>query len=126
MPGMPQTDPLIQYVLPAALGFFGAMLGSLAAPRVNWGIEKLRQRNQARRELIAEARAAVAQHDDVYEFRKSVPYGRIRPYLSAEALNYVEATNTIHVVLGTGGGINPYKPLVMRDINKLEQEWELL
>jgi len=54
---MPQPDPslldtLTRYVLPPLLGALAGAVGSIFAPWANWGVEKRRELNKARRAQI--------------------------------------------------------------------------
>lgn len=124
---------LAQYLTPAAAGLLSGVIGSLVAPWVQWGIEARRERLKARRELLSNARTALANPPPVAEFRKLPLYFQLKPHLSEKTVNAVTGTfdeygrEVIQLVMGGGyGGVNPYVHLVLDDLSQKEKEWGLL
>lgn len=122
---------IAQYWIPAVAGLLSGAVGSLIAPWVHWGIESRRERQKARRELLAHARSVLANPPPNDEFRRSPLFFQLKPFLSPSAVRAVvgefkNGQEVVHLIEGPHGGVNPYADLVLDDLAKKEQEWHLL
>lgn len=103
----------MEVIIAAIAGIVTGAIGSLAAPWANWGVEKVRLRQSRRAALIEEARRALDSPPSNKEFRHSELYSRLRPHLSAKAIEAIEGRRDkkgteIHAVViggGRGGGV---------------------
>ena len=119
-------EEILKVAIPAALGFLAGIVGSLIAPWVHWGIEKRKALLEARRSLIARARAFLQSDPDRETFKHSVIYSELRPYLSEKARHEVESNAIVVQRGGRGGGVNNFSPKVLDDLASLEAKWELV
>lgn len=113
-------------VVAAAIGLASGIVGSLIAPWVNWGVEKVRIRTQARRDLLEAVRSALMADLDRRAFRESPGYARVRPHLSARTRQLVESDDLTIQAGGRGEGVNNYRPRVLDELSSLEAKWGLL
>jgi hypothetical protein len=124
---------LAQYLIPAAAGLLSGVVGSLVAPWIQWGIEGRRERMKARRELLAQARALLADPPPVAEFRRLPRYFQIKRFLAASTITNIagefdeRGSEVIQLVMGgPHGGIHPYAHEVLKDLSNAEKKWGLV
>ncbi len=119
----------------AVAGLGSGVVASLIAPWVQLAVEKRRDRRRRRRELIDSWRAMVARHHAAgYTLSDLVDdpgYLSLRARLSADVRTRLEAmpgteVNPIEVRVGAKGvSARPDLDLVLREIDRLEQAWDL-
>lgn len=108
------------------LAFAGALVGSLIAPLVNWGIEKRRNRIAYRRELIKQWRADIqTNYESFPQFSSSASYAAIRPHLTKEAVSKLEKP-VFHSRAQLGRAGDPMRHLLLDEISRIEREWKLV
>lgn len=124
---------LAQYLIPAAAGLLSGVVGSLVAPWIQWGIEGRRERMRARRDLLVQARALLADPPPVAEFRRLPLYFQIKRFLAASTITNIagefdeRGSEVIQVVIGgPNGGIHPYAHEVLEDLSNAEKKWGLV
>jgi len=111
-------------ILPALLGFVAGIAASLIAPWVNWGIEKKRQRQASRKELIKTTRAFLASSEwNQLNFSSTVTYSEIRPHLNKSTISTIEGGE---VTINIGRGGNVIQSAVLDDMAEKEKEWEII
>jgi hypothetical protein len=123
-------DVLTRYVIPPLLGGAGGLLTIYG----QWGIEKRRQKLQARRDLVIEWRRNLiplltrepqtnaGKGTGKYAFMDHESYASLRPHLT-EDLRIKLENKVIHVTLG-----GPPFPLteIMEEIARIERRWNLI
>lgn len=122
------SDSSLTLLTSAATGLLAGTIASLIAPWVHWGIEKKRNRLEARRRTIQEWREAI-KNPDLYDrnaFRLSAAYSTLRPFLSREMVKAIE-DDVIHLQLGgRGAGPNNFVPKLLDRVSELERKWKLI
>jgi hypothetical protein len=106
----------------------GAAGGGVVTAWNQWGIEKRRQRREARATIIAGARALVAekQHADRGEILRDPRYLAIEPHLTEQAHTkmHEQQITVVSDPYGTVGG--PYLNVIRREAERLERQWKLV
>lgn len=134
MPEWPlQFISAIQHSPPAVAGLFSGILGSFVADWSKWGLESRRDRREARRKLIEQARDVLADPPLKEDFRETSLYFQLSPYLLAETRAKMTST-----LLPKGGEVvelevrgnkvvaNPYSDAILKDLVALERKWGLI
>lgn len=118
----------LEAILPPAItAVIGGLIGSLLGPWIKWDIEKRRQRQVSRRELVSIVRVTLASNPPTREeFVESPLYAQLLPHLSSATLERLQSRSTIVQMGGRGGGVNNYVPGVLDDLFALERKWKLL
>ena len=123
-------DIFTRYVIPPLLGGAGGIITIYG----QWGIEKRRQKLQARREIVSEWRktliplliakpeTSVGGSASKHTFMDHESYASLRPHLKPELVRKLESS-TIHVVLG--GPPFPRNEII-EEIARIEREWQLI
>jgi hypothetical protein len=119
----------------AIAGLISGVIGSLIEPWVQWAIEKRRNRQNYRRDLIRGAREQLDNCQDIREFANTAAYSSIKLHLRAEVQRSVEDP-TLAVYGGTPGpggyrpghrgGGSPNRHRLLDDIARIEKEWGLV
>lgn len=113
---------LAQYIIPAVAGLISGTIGSLIAPWVHWGIEARREQHKTRQQLLKAAREVLSKPPSAKEFRKLPLHFQLKPLLSSATVKAIEGTfdekgnETILIMAGSYGGVNPYIHQVLNDL----------
>jgi|688.fasta_scaffold154142_2 hypothetical protein len=133
MPEWPlQFFSAIQHSPPAVAGLFSGILGSFVADWSKWGFESRRDRREARRRLIEQARDILADPPPKEDFRETSLYFQLSPYLLAETKAKMTSTlltggEVVELdVRGNKVFVNPYSDLILKDLVALERKWGLI
>ena len=120
------TIEIILAILSSAV--VSAIITSLIAPHINWGIEKKRMKQENRKKLIQEVRKILNQDDfDKFMMRKSEVYTRIRAHLSKKLDKEIRSSEAKIIVSPTEMTTDDIlKEAIHEEINKLEEKWELI
>jgi len=124
----------------AIAGLISGVIGSLIGPLVQWAIEKRRNRQNYRRELIKVWRDAIDEHihrgTNVYsveEFSRTAEYSRMRLYLSSESRQWIEYSIPERQALVEQGELGAWadeagkrRKIILGEFAKLEQKWGLV
>ena len=123
----------LQHSPPALAGLFSGIVGSFVADWSNWGFESRRDRREARRKLLEQARSVLTEPPPKEDFRESSLYFQLSPYLLASTR--AQMTKTLlplggEVVSVESRGsrtvVNPYADAILRDLVVLERKWGLI
>ena len=107
-------------------GLFGAA-ASLLVPWSQWGVEKIRKREERRTGSVDRWREAVrTMNEDRTQFSESAEYSSLRHLLRPEVREFVESTGIQTQLGGRGSGTDNFAPQVFDEIARIEKEWELL
>lgn len=131
---------LYQYVVPAVLGLAGGVVGSLIAPWVQWAIEKSRDRQRYRRELIQRWRQAIDENiavgRDIWSvdrFSQTADYAMMRRYLSSESQKWIDTSIQERRKWYRDAGIDVWIEVVkvrrrnfLGELATLEKKWGLV
>lgn len=112
-------------IITGAVGGLAAGLIAPLSPIVSWFLEKRRQKLEYKRELIRDAREALAtaQTPDGPAFIDTPAYYAIRPYLSKKAVGMLE---TSWIVFAAGSRLGPVQGAVIDSLAQLERDWGLV
>lgn len=103
-------------------------LSGLLTLWAKWQIEKRRDRQQYRRELIQTWRDAIERHDDFTSeensFGDTDAYASLRPHMSEEVIKKFEAPRTVYVSGGRGESVK--KQMLLDEIARIESNWGLV
>jgi hypothetical protein len=116
---------LFQVVIPAISGLVSGTIASLVAPWINWRIEQKREKLAYKKEMIRRWRQFLDRDRDFgeSELLDSAVYSEMRPHLSSRTVQSIEG-GTIDVQVGRGGYV--IRSLILDDISRLEEEWDLI
>jgi len=124
----------------AIAGLIAGVIGSLVAPWVQWTIEKRRNRQSYRRELIQRWRkiiaAQIGEETDIWDvegFSHTAEYSTMKPHLSSASREWIEVSVAERRALVKEAGIGPwgnqvmeYRRRLLDELARLEQEWGLV
>jgi predicted nucleic acid-binding protein len=111
-------------LISALLGLLVGVAGTLVTPWVNWGIEKKREKQRSRKELIQRTRELLDSPEwDQLNFSSTVTYSEIRQHLTERTIKSIE-DGAIFIQVGRGG--NVIKSSVLDDVAKKEKEWGII
>jgi hypothetical protein len=129
-----QVFSALQNSPPAVVtGLLSGILGSFVADWSKWGFESRRDRREARRRLIEQARSVLAKPPPKEDFRETSLYLQLSPHL--RAATRAKMTSTL---LPEGGEIveieqrgnrvvvNRYADAILTDLVALERKWGLI
>lgn len=123
----------IQNSPPAVAGLLSGILGAFVADWFKWGFERRRDRREARRRLIEQARNPLAVPPPKADFRETSLFFQLSPHLPAATRAKMTST-----LLSKGGEgveverrgnravINPYADIILRDLVALERKLGLI
>jgi hypothetical protein len=123
-------DIVTRYVIPPILGGAGGLITIYA----QWGIEKRRQKLQARRDLIAQWRrdlipvltsrpgTSSGSSGSKYAFMDLEAYSSLRPHLKTELRKKLE-DGVIRINIG---GLPFPRVAIMEEIERIEKKWHLI
>jgi hypothetical protein len=123
----------LQHSPPAVTGLLSGILGSFVADWSKWGFESRRDRREARRTLIEQARSILAEPPPKEVFRETSLYFQLSPHLPAATRAKMTSTllpeggEVVEIVLrGNRAVANPYADTILRDLVDLERKWGLI
>ncbi|HIJ56022.1 MAG TPA: hypothetical protein HPQ03_07845 [Deltaproteobacteria bacterium] len=120
------NDKILFYLVAAIFGVAGGFIGSLIAPWVHWGVEKRRQRQARRRELIRSCRSMLSTEIDKKTFRDTEVYSQLRPHLYKVVIDELERDESAETLKENAGRIEDFKQSLLEDIARIESEWILI
>ena len=110
----------------------GGVVGSILTAWNGWGIEKRRQKLQARRALVADWRKNLIPLLDgpqdieagtsKYPFMRNEHYSSLRPHIQPDLIKKLEGGTIIIVV----GGDNYPRKVIIEEIARIEKKWKLI
>ncbi len=114
-----------------ASALIGGFVASVISPLVHWGIDKQRDRRNARRELIQQAREYIGSNTfSVSQFAHHALYHQLKSHLSEEAINVVENIDHIYECCDMDVRLQDLKEDVRRKLfdqtTKIERSWGLV
>ncbi len=128
-----QLFSTLQHVPPAVAGLLSGLIGSVVADWSKWGFESRRDRREARRKLIEQARRVLAEPPPKEVFRETSLYIQLSPHLLAATRAKMigtllpEGGEAIEIELrGNRAVANPYADAILRDLVALEYKWGLI
>lgn len=114
----------IEKLILASVGVLIGVAGTLATLWVNWGIEKKRERQKTRKDLIQRTREFISSTEwNQLKFNNTVTYSEIRQHLTEGTRRSIEG-GTITIQVGRGGDV--IKSAILDDISKKEKEWGII
>ena len=115
---------IIEIIVAAVVGG----VASLIAPWANWGVEKRKKKLLWRKKLIDDCKDRIdVSYDSHKSFRETHLYSNLRPYLSDELKEDIEAGNIKVIQVRRGRGSEyPLKQRLLDEINILEKKWGLI
>jgi len=119
------NDNLI-ILISAIAGLISGTIASLIAPWVNWQIEKVRTRNQYRKEKIKKWRMEIERSSSFAEFLQTSTYTELKHRFSKEELKRFSSS---HISIDRNPDVNTKKRYAARfheEVNKKEKEWKLI
>jgi hypothetical protein len=121
-------DTTLKIALVGVLGgVIGGLITAVIGPHISWGIEKRRERQKYRREIIERCRTKI---EDEYftkqSFRTTQEYKYLKPYLSAQNLKSIEDDRTMMVPRDNDDSWAPYKNILIEALMKLQKDWKLV
>jgi len=133
-------DVLIAASSGAIAGLISGVVGSLIAPWVQWAVEKRRNRQNYRRELIQSWRDTVTAFvqkgngpDRINQLSETPEYSMMKAYLNSESRHWIEVT-----MAETYDSIREDEPedwrlevagkrkIILDELARLEQKWGLV
>jgi hypothetical protein len=128
-----QLSSAMQHVPPVVTGLLSGVIGSFVADWSKWGLESRRDRREARRRLIEQARSVLAEPPPKEDFRETSLYFQLSPHLFATTRAKMtdtllpEGGEVIEIELrGNRAVANPYADAILRDLVALERKWGLI
>lgn len=114
-------------LIPILTGIFGLISG-LLIPFAKWHIEKIKLRRQERIFLIIQLRETISSYDfDIYKFKDTSMYSRIRKHLPINLVERIENKDgIIHVQLIKAGSRSGLRNELLDFITILEDKWNLI
>ena len=110
-------------LIPALSGLLAGIIGSLIAPWVNWGIEKRRERQKRRQEVVRKCRELIDSCSK-QSFRETQEYRYLRPLLSEKAIEHIESDTKVWA--RPPGQPDPLRQAIIEGIERLEKHWGLI
>ena len=108
-------------------------IGSFLTEWTKWGIESRRDRREARRNLIREARDILGAAPPKADFRETSLYFQLLPYLSGKTRSTMTSTlqkdgsEVIELVAEANKVVvDPYADLILQDLAQLERRWGVI
>ena len=120
------NETVLIYVTAAICGLAGGIVGSLIAPWVQWGVERRRQRQAKRRELIRSGRSLLSTDIDKKTFRETEVYSQLRPHLYQAVIDEIEKDGSKENAQENEDGPEDFKSPLLDDIARIEREWILI
>lgn len=124
------TDSITVALIAAVFGLVTGVIGSLAAPWANWGVERRRVRLASRQARITEWRQAVAAEGyQPDQFRQTTAYTSLRPYLPERLRQAIDAAGSDAITIQADGryaGLQPSATELLDEIGRIERDWGLV
>ena len=120
------NETVLIYIIAAICGLAGGIVGSLIAPWVQWGVERRRQRQAKRRELIRSGRSLLSTDIDKKTFRETEVYSQLRPHLYQAVIDAIEKDGSKENAQENEDGPEDFKSPLLDDIARIEREWILI
>jgi hypothetical protein len=122
------TDTIWAAIVGGVAGIITGGITSLLAPWTNWGIEKRRQKLNARRDRIEQWRKMVKVKEFAREsFRETTGYSTLRPYLTTGLIEEIERPGTsLLLTVGDTVRSTQLKAKILDEIAGIERQWKLL
>lgn len=119
------SDETLRILVPALLGFAGAMVGALVAPWLNWSIEKRRNQYTYRQELIRQWRKDIEEESEDWDtFTGSATFSAILAHCPRKTVEEL-TTQRGKLTLSTAAGQDSRKERLLREVARIEREWKL-
>ena len=120
------NDTVLFYLVAAIFGVAGGVVGSLIAPWVHWGVEKRKQRQAKRRELIRSCRSMLSTEIDKKTFRETEVYSQLKPHLYKLVIDEIESNESAETLKENADRTENFKQKLLEDIARIEREWILI
>ena len=120
------NETVLIYLIAAIFGLGGGIVGSLIAPWIQWGVEKRRQRQAKRRELIRSSRSMLSTEIDKKTFRETEVYSQLKPHLYRAVIDEVESDKSSETQKENADRTEDFKEKLLEDIARIEREWILI
>ncbi|MBS0431336.1 MAG: hypothetical protein JSS21_02865 [Proteobacteria bacterium] len=122
------SPEIVTAIIAGAVGLITGALGSLVAPWVNWGVEKLRKKRESRASLISTWHAVIADPNfDRGLMLEHPTYGTLKPLLSERAIKQLHRPqNNIIITQGMDNISYADLSLLQGEIARVEREWGLV
>ena len=121
-------DPLIlSAIIGGFAGLITGVIGSLIAPWIHWGIEKKRNKQTWRAELVKQWREILMKDGFSRSDLLNHPlYGPLRELLSDKIKKDLERPTT-HIAVDINSPTNNHdRNVILREIARIEKEWDLI
>jgi hypothetical protein len=121
-------DTTLKIALVGVLGgVIGGLITAVVGPHISWGIEKKRDRQKHRREIIERCRTMIGdEYFTKQSFRTTPEYKYLKPYLTAENVKAIEDDRTIMVASDIDDSWGSYKDILIEALIRLEKDWKLV
>ena len=119
-------ERVLFYLVAVVFGVAGGFVGSLIAPWVHWGVEKRKERQAKRRELIRSCRSVLSTEIDKKTFRDTEIYSQMRPHLYKAVIEEFEGEESAETSKDNADRTEDFKQGLLEDIARIEREWVLI
>jgi hypothetical protein len=121
-------DTTLKIALVGVLGgVIGGLITAVIGPHISWGIEKQREKQKYRREIIERCRTMITdEYFTKQSFRTTPEYKYLKPYLSEQNVKAIQDDRTKMVSLTNDDSWEPYKNILIEALIKLEKDWKLV
>ena len=121
------NEKVLFYLVAAVIGVVGGFIGSLIAPWVQWGVEKRRDRQAKRRELIRACRSVLSTEIDKKTFRETELYSQLKPHLYKKVIHELEGDESADTSSEDADHRTvDFKQSLLEDIARIERDWILI
>ena len=113
-------------IVSAIARLISGTIASLIAPWVNWRIEKVRTKNQNRKEKIQQWRMEIEKSASFAEFLQTSTYAELKHRFTKEELAKFSHS---HIWIDRNPEVNTEKSKIARfheEVNKIEKEWGII
>jgi UDP-galactopyranose mutase len=110
---------------------FGLLTGILAyliAPWVGWGIEKRRDKRNARRDLVLNTREYIGSKSfSAFNFHQETYFIRLKPHLEEKVIDWVENFEKYYdAVEDPSNLVEDLKVELLKQLQRIEKKWGLI
>jgi hypothetical protein len=123
------SAPVLSTIVSGVLGLLGGILSNLIVPWGQWSIEKKKNRENTRRQLIEETRNFIDTSYNQQSFSETLVYSKLRPHLSKSLREDIDSTGGSGreiVIFGSLVGGDPIRQRILEEIAALEKKWKLI